>query len=126
MKPPYRGRSRRHYVAPTGWLPTPDRVKASPTTRKLRPKACEKPARKPKNGVRGSLGRSHRIGAVRQWYDGPRRRDVTGGRARTSGPAVRGQPDPPAGGGLPDARLGERGRRRRAGVVASAEPLRNR
>src|SRR5687768_9179775 len=55
--------------------------------------------------------------------DGPRREDVTDGRARLAGGPVRGEPDPPAGGGLPDARLGERGRRRRPGGLAAAEPL---
>ncbi len=33
---------------------------------------------------------------------------MTDGRARLAGGAIRGAPDPPAGGGLPDARLGER------------------
>ena len=41
------------------------------------------------------------------------------------GGAIRGQPDPPAGGGLPDARLAERGRRRSAGSLAAAQPLRH-
>jgi hypothetical protein len=35
------------------------------------------------------------------------------------------QPDPPEGGGLPDARLAERGGRRRAGVLATTQPLRH-
>ena len=35
------------------------------------------------------------------------------------------QPDPPAGGGLPDARLAERGGRRRPGGLAAAQPLRH-
>ena len=42
-----------------------------------------------------------------------------------AGGAIRGQPDPSAGGGLPDARLAERGRRRRAGSLAPAQPLRH-
>ena len=42
-----------------------------------------------------------------------------------AGGAVRGAPDPPAGGGLPDARLAERGGRRRPGSLAAAQPLRH-
>src|SRR5262249_28765309 len=49
---------------------------------------------------------------------------VSRGRERLAGGSLRGEPDSPAGGGLPDARLAERGRRRRAGVVAPLEPLR--
>ena len=56
--------------------------------------------------------------------DPTRRRNVTDGRARMAGRALRGAPDPPAGGGLPDARLAERGRRRRAGSLATTQPLR--
>src|SRR5437899_3304671 len=38
--------------------------------------------------------------------------------------AVRGEPRPPAVGGLPDARLAERGGRRHPGSLATAQPLR--
>ena len=34
-------------------------------------------------------------------------------------------PDPPEGGGLPDARLAERGGRRRSGSLAAPQPLRH-
>src|SRR4051812_36262533 len=59
-------------------------------------------------------------------YDGPRREDVTDGRTRTAGRAVRAPPRPPARGRLPDAGLEQRSRRRGAGVVAAAEPDRGR
>src|SRR3954453_2521467 len=57
-------------------------------------------------------------------YDPKRRRNVTDGRTRLAGGAIRGEPRPHAGGGLPDAGLAERGGRRRAGGVDSPEPLR--
>src|SRR3954454_17270513 len=41
-----------------------------------------------------------------------------------AGGALRGAPDPPAGGGLPRARLAKRGRRRSTGSVATRQPLR--
>src|SRR6266545_4862676 len=44
------------------------------------------------------------------------------GRARLAGGAVPGPPLPPAGGGLPDARLAHRGRRRRPGSLAATQP----
>ena len=47
-------------------------------------------------------------------------------RERLAGRAIRGAPRPPARGGLPDARLAERGRRCRAGGVAAAQPRRRR
>src|SRR3989442_15299929 len=43
---------------------------------------------------------SRRLSFVRHYYDGTRRGNVTDGRARMAGEAIRGQPDPPAGGGL--------------------------
>jgi Sigma-70 region 2 len=46
---------------------------------------------------------------VRHCYVGSRRRKVTTGREHLAGPALRGEPSPPAGGGLPDARVGGRG-----------------
>ncbi len=49
---------------------------------------------------------------------------MTDGRTRLAGGAVRGAPDPSAGGGLPDARLAERGGRRRPGSLAPAQPRR--
>src|SRR5438270_789804 len=45
----------------------------------------------------------------------------THGRTRMAGGAIRGAPDPPAGGGLPDARLAERGGRRRVRGAATDE-----
>src|SRR6516225_3396736 len=45
-----------------------------------------------------------------------------GGRARLAGGAIPGPPPSPAGGGLPDARLAHRGRRRRPGNLAAAHP----
>src|SRR5689334_16263608 len=56
-----------------------------------------------------ALGRS----VVR--YDGPRRENVTDGRRRPAGPAVRGEQAAAAGDGLPDARLAQRRRGRGAG-----------
>src|SRR5262249_19982223 len=44
------------------------------------------------------------------------------GRARLAGGALPGAPPPPAGGGLPDARLAHRGRRCRPGNLAAAQP----
>src|SRR3954471_5398882 len=68
----------------------------------------------------------HWLGFVRHYYnDGTRRGNVTDGRTRMAGTAIRGEPDPPEGGGLPDARLAERGGRRRAGSLATARPLRD-
>src|SRR5215207_8406150 len=68
---------------------------------------------------------SHRLRLVRHPYDGTRREDVTDGRTRLADGPVRGEPDPSAVGGLPDARLSERGRRRRAGIVGAPQPLRH-
>ena len=69
---------------------------------------------------------SHRPLARVNTDDPPRRADVTDGRARLAGGAVRGAPDPPARRRLPDARLAERGRRRRPGGLAPAQPRRRR
>src|SRR5918994_6308949 len=54
---------------------------------------------------------SHRPGLVRHYYnDTTRVGNVTDGRTRRlAGTALRGGPDPPAGGGLPDDRLYQRG-----------------
>nr|HET6901963.1 hypothetical protein [Ktedonobacteraceae bacterium] len=52
------------------------------------------------------------------------RRNVINEQTRMVGGTIRGQPDPPASGGIPDVGLAERGRRRRTGVVASPQPLR--
>src|SRR5215203_5368803 len=69
---------------------------------------------------------SHRSGFVRHYYnDGTRRGNVTDGRARMAGGAVRGEADPPEGGGLPDAGLPKRGQRRRPGSLATTQPLRH-
>src|SRR6266581_3334464 len=68
---------------------------------------------------------SHRVGFALHYYDETRRRNVTDGRTRMVGGAIRGQPDPPAGGGLPDAWLALRGGRRRTGVLAPPQPLRH-
>src|SRR5262245_59693244 len=48
------------------------------------------------------------------------------GRTRMAGGTVRGEPAPPAGGGRPDARLAERGRRCGPGGLAPAQPHRRR
>src|SRR5258707_3446056 len=61
---------------------------------------------------------SHRWGFARHYYDGTKRRNVTDERTRMAGTAIRGLPEPPAGGGLPDARRPYRGGRRRTGVLA--------
>src|SRR5215210_6484239 len=68
---------------------------------------------------------SHRPGLVRHYYnDTTRRGNVTDGRTRRlAGTALRGEPDPLEGGGIPDARLNQRGRRRRPGSLAPAQPL---
>src|SRR5215210_6674998 len=67
---------------------------------------------------------SHRPGFVRHYYnDGTRRGNVTDGRTRLACGAIRGEPHPPEDGGLPDARLAERGGRRRAGNLAAPQPL---
>src|SRR3712207_3244564 len=52
---------------------------------------------------------SHRSDSARHYNDGPRPEDVTDDRTRLAGGTVRDPPRPPAGGGLPDARLAERG-----------------
>src|SRR5215218_10224946 len=71
------------------------------------------------------LNLSHRPGFVGHYYnDTTRRRNVTDGcTRRMAGGAFRGAPRPTEGGGLPDARLDERGRRRRAGDLAQARTL---
>src|SRR5437763_13925535 len=56
------------------------------------------------------------------WCDRRRRENVTDGRRDSRGP-VRGAPVPPGRGGVPDARLAQRGGRRRPGGVAAAAPL---
>src|ERR671910_1054752 len=68
---------------------------------------------------------SHRPGLVRHYYnDTTRLGNVTDGRTRRlAGTALRGEPDPLEGGGIPDARLNQRGRRRRPGSLAPAQPL---
>src|SRR5438477_7655838 len=78
----------------------------------------------------GLVSMSHRLGFARQYYDGKQRENVTKGltygrnaRTRQVSGAIRGQPEPPADGRLPDAWLPERGGRRRAGSLASAQPL---
>src|SRR2546422_49837 len=79
-----------------------------------------------RNVTDGRTRALHRVGFARHSYDETRRGNVTDGRTRLVGGAIRGQPDPPAGGGLPDARLPLRGGRRRAGVLAPPQPLRTR
>src|SRR5215472_17708387 len=59
-------------------------------------------------------------------YVGSRRGKVTSGREHLAGPALRGEPGPAAGGGLPDAVVGGRDGRCRTGVVAAAQPRRHR
>src|SRR5215208_4092336 len=68
---------------------------------------------------------SHRQGFFRHYYDGTRQKDVTDGRERISGKAIRGAQKPPEGGGLPDARLPFRGGRCRPGSLAASQPLRD-
>src|SRR5438128_589118 len=68
---------------------------------------------------------SHRLSFDRHYYDGTGRRNVTDGRTRMAGGAIRGEPDPPESGRLPDARLAERGGRRRPGSLAATQPLRH-
>src|ERR1700683_2726008 len=58
--------------------------------------------------------------------DSWQRAEVTDGRQRVACGSVRAAPAPAAGGGLPDAGLAGRGRRRRAGHLAAAEPGRRR
>src|SRR5438067_268694 len=52
------------------------------------------------------------------------RSDVTDGRARLAGPALRGRAGPPEGRGLPHAGIADRGGRRGPGRLAAPEPLR--
>src|SRR6266702_3327662 len=66
---------------------------------------------------------SHRRGSVGHWYDTRRWRNVTDGRTRLAGRPVRGEPPALARGGVPGARLGERGGRRGAGNLAAAQPF---
>ena len=73
--------------------------------------------RTPRAGLAPS--RRTRWGPVSPVYGTIRARDAPGRRARD---ALRGAPDPPARGRLPDARLARRGRRRRAGGLDPAEP----
>src|SRR5918999_5528981 len=69
---------------------------------------------------------SRRRGSVRHYYnDGMRLGNVTDGRERISGKAIRGAQKPPEGGGLPDARLAFRSGRCRAGSLAASQPLRD-
>ena len=49
---------------------------------------------------------------------------MSDGRGRVAGGALRGPPEPPESGGLPDARVGQRGGRRRAGGLAPAKAFR--
>ena len=74
----------------------------------------------------GGLLRLCHIARVRRVHpvDTTRRRNVTDGRARPPDRAIRGAEDPAARRGVPDARLAERGRRRRPGGVAAAAPHR--
>src|SRR6266487_1325170 len=74
---------------------------------------------------REPISLSHRLGFPRHYYDETKRRNVTDGRTRMAGGAIRGLPDPPAGSGLPDARRPYRGGGRRAGVLAPPQPLRH-
>ena len=64
------------------------------------------------------IGRVVRVTCDDTWQ----REDVTDGRERVAGGALRGAPGPSAGGGLPDAGLAHRRRRRRAGHLAAAQP----
>src|SRR5258706_1468575 len=81
--------------------------------------------RRPTCVPRKPISLSHWLGFARHYYDETKRRSVTDGRTRMVGRAIRGQPHPPAGGGLPDAWLALRGGRRRTGVLAAPQPLRH-
>src|SRR4029079_16649279 len=65
---------------------------------------------------------SHRPGSVGHRYDTWRRMTVTDERTRLAGRTVRGEPPAPARGGVPHARLVNRGGRRGAGNPAAAPP----
>src|SRR6185312_17212535 len=56
----------------------------------------------------------------------PTREEATDGRDAMAGGSIRGAPRTAARGGLPDARLGQRGRRCGAGGLAATRPLRRR
>src|SRR5262249_26476697 len=58
------------------------------------------------------------------FYDTAGARILTDERAAMAGRAFRAAPRPPAGGGLPDARLADRGRRRGPGGLAETGPRR--
>src|SRR6266487_1139344 len=68
--------------------------------------------------------RSHGVGFACHYIDSIRGRNVTDGDRRLVGRTLRGQASPPAGGGLPHARLALRGRGRRTGGLAPPEPRR--
>ena len=64
---------------------------------------------------------SHRTDLRCHLYDTPPRRNVTDGRSRLVGGGLREEPEAPAGGGLPHARLARRGRRRRPGGLVAPQ-----
>src|SRR6185437_16637159 len=66
---------------------------------------------------------SRELSPARHYYDGTAQEDVTDGW-RLAGGAIRSESGAASGGGVPDARLGQRGRRRRAGSLAAAQPRR--
>src|SRR6266567_6620670 len=68
--------------------------------------------------------RSSGVGFARHYIDSRGGRNVTDGDRRLVGRTLRGQASPPAGGGLPHARLALRGRGRRTGGLAPPEPRR--
>src|SRR5215467_9423593 len=67
---------------------------------------------------------SHRLVLRVYFYDTAGARIVTDEGSAMAGRAFRAAPRPPAGGGLPDARLAHRGRRRGPGGLAETGPRR--
>src|SRR5919199_2013678 len=106
----------------TTWRPS---VPVPPVTRMgdfIAPPNLAAPRNRPRSRTRCHVGSCF----IRHYYnDVTRRGNVTDGRTRLARTAVRGEPNPPQGGGLPHARLVERGRRRPPGSLATPQPLRH-
>src|SRR4029453_2100552 len=75
--------------------------------------------------VIGSFLLSHSRALPRHYDDETQRENVTHERERIPGGPVRAESRPPAGGGVPDARLAQRGGGCRPGSVAAAQPVRH-
>src|SRR6266536_3657211 len=78
----------------------------------------------PRTGAR-ILVLTHRLGSLRHCYDGTRPKDVSMDEMDWLAERFESHRTHLRGGGVPDAWLAERGRRRRAGVVAAAQPFRH-